>query len=274
MSAEQPSGTVEVLAVGAHPDDIEIGCGATLAGLRRRGSTIGLLHLTRGEAGTRGSAALREQEAERAAEILQAKTLDFLDCGDGSLRTGRAEEDSVIRVLRLRRPAVVLFPPVRDRHPDHGRAHRLVHDACYYAGLRSRQPEGPLELEPHRPALLLSYMLHDAFEPTIVVDVSRDFDTKLEVLAAYRSQLWNPARSCAGSTSELSAPDTHISSRRFYEALVGRARHFGLSIGADYGEPFATMGPVGVTDLRALGRSAPEAIRPGLERVGTTDEQR
>lgn len=244
---------MDVLAIGAHPDDVEIGCGGTLAGLRRQGSAIGLLHLTRGEAGTRGSADLRTQEAQRAAEILGATTLDFLDCGDGTLRTGLAEEDSLIRVLRQRRPKLVLVPPARDRHPDHGRAHRLVCDACYYAGLRRRATEGvEVELEPHRPALLLSYMLHDSFEPTVVVDVSLDFDTKLEAMAAYRSQMWTPAPAQERSVGEPVGPETLIASRQFHEALIGRSRHFGLSIGADHGEPFLALGPIGVEDLRLL----------------------
>ncbi len=132
MTAEAP---LEVLGIGAHPDDVELGCGGTLALLAGAGRRVGILHLTRGERGTRGSAAERRREAESAAAALGAVTVEFLDCGDGALRTGEAEEDALIAALRRLRPELVLGPTPHDRHPDHGRAHQLVHDGCFYAGL-------------------------------------------------------------------------------------------------------------------------------------------
>jgi bacillithiol biosynthesis deacetylase BshB1 len=129
---------LDVLAVGAHPDDVELGCGGTLARLASEGRAVGILHLTRGERGTRGTPEGRRAEAEAAAAALGAAAMDFLDCGDGGLRTGPAEEDSLIVKLRLWRPDLVLAPSPHDRHPDHTRAHRLVEAACFYAGLRHR----------------------------------------------------------------------------------------------------------------------------------------
>jgi LmbE family N-acetylglucosaminyl deacetylase len=123
-----------VLAIGAHPDDVELGCGGTLAKLAAAGRRVGILHLTGGEAGTRGTAALRRREAEAAAAALGAVEVAILDCGDGGLRTGPAEEDAVIELLRRLRPELVLAPPPSDRHPDHGRAHDLALAACFYAG--------------------------------------------------------------------------------------------------------------------------------------------
>jgi N-acetylglucosamine malate deacetylase 1 len=280
---------LDVLAIGAHPDDVELGCGGTLALLARQGRSVGILHLTRGEQGTRGTAAERIAEAERAAQALGAVELDFLDCGDGGLRTGPAEEDALIERLRRWRPELVLGPTPRDRHPDHGRSHQLVEAACFYAGLRNRAPAaGP----PHRPAAAFSYMQNDLFAPSFIVDVSAAWEVKLESLRAYRSQLHGgpspgaltfpalfsrplpppspgaltspallsrpPAPPSPGEEGERGRDDqpmTKVASREFWQAVEGRARHFGLLIGAELGEPFWSRLPLAVKD--------PLAILPG-----------
>ena len=180
---------LDVLAIGSHPDDVELGCGGTLALLTQRGLNVGILHLTRGEAGTRGTVAERRREAEAAAHVLGVSELEFLDCGDGRLRHGEAEEEQLISILRRWRPELVLGPAPVDRHPDHGRAHRLVADCCFYAGL-ARRSTG----QPHRPAAVFSYMQHDPFEPSFIVDVSPTWQVKLDALAAYRSQLHQPGK--------------------------------------------------------------------------------
>src|SRR6185295_14362064 len=157
--------------------------------LARQGRKVGILHLTRGERGTRGTEEERRAEAEQAATALGAVELAFLDCGDGGMRRGAAEEDALIAILRQWRPELVLGPTPHDRHPDHLRAHQLVEAACFYAGLANRAREsGP----PHRPAAVFSYMQHDLFEPSFVVDVTAAWETKLESLRAYRSQLYQP----------------------------------------------------------------------------------
>jgi bacillithiol biosynthesis deacetylase BshB1 len=156
---------LDVLAFGAHPDDVELGCGGTLALLAEAGRQVGIVHLTRGEAGTRGTEETRRAEAVAAAEVLGAQILEIVDCGDGHLRHGDAEEDLVIEILRRYRPDLVLAPTPADRHPDHGRAHRLVSDSCFYAGLAGRGLAGEVgELAPHRPAAMLAYMQHDPFD--------------------------------------------------------------------------------------------------------------
>jgi bacillithiol biosynthesis deacetylase BshB1 len=231
------SATVDVLAVGAHPDDVELGCGGTLARLARAGRRVGILHLTAGEMGTRGSAAERRAEAERAAAALGAVALDFLDCGDGGLRTGPAEEEALIARLRALRPELVLGPTPADRHPDHGRAHRLLADACFYAGL-ARRGAG----EPHRPAVVFSYMQHDDFTPSFVVDVTDGWAAKMAALDAYESQIH---RDGAAARSE---PLTKVASREFRRAVEGRARHFGMLVGAELGEPFWSRLPLAVSD--------------------------
>ncbi|HXT22269.1 MAG TPA: bacillithiol biosynthesis deacetylase BshB1, partial [Thermoanaerobaculia bacterium] len=244
---------LDVLAIGAHPDDAELGCGGTLALLAQAGKRVGLLHLTTGEAGSRGTAEGRRREAENAAAALGAVALAFLDCGDGGLRNGTAEEDALIAELRRLRPELVLGPTPADRHPDHGRAHRLVADACFYAGL-ARRGAG----KPHRPAAVFSYMQHDPFAPSFIVDVSTAWEAKQRALDAYESQLHQPRGTEPGAgwatapatTQVPVAPPppaaTKVSSPEFRLAIAGRAQHFGLMIGAAYGEPFWSPLPLAV----------------------------
>lgn len=227
---------LDALAIGAHADDVELGCGGTVALLADQGRKVGILHLTRGEAGTRGTVEERRKEAEDAAGALGAAWVDFLDFGDGGLRTGRTEEDALIAELRRFRPELVFGPAPADRHPDHGRAHRLVADACFYAGL-ARRGEG----SPHRPATVFSYMQHDPFTPSFVVDVTRTWDRKLEALAAYKSQLHQQRQ-------ERDEPLTKVASQEFRQAVEGRARHYGLLVGAAFGEPFWSRLPLAVAD--------------------------
>jgi len=254
---------LDLLAIGPHPDDVELGCGGTLALAARQGRRVGILHLTRGESGTRGTAALRQAEAERAAAALGAAELAFLDCGDGALRNGRPEEDALIDVLRAWRPELVLSPAPRDRHPDHGRGHELAAAAAYYSGLAARGGRGSA---PHRPAAVFSYMQHNSFEPSFVVDVTAVWDLKMQALAAYPSQIYQtglagqpdqPGR--AGQPDQPGQPAapnaepvTKVSSRQFRLAVEGRARHFGQLIGAELGEPFWSPLPLAVADLFAL----------------------
>jgi N-acetylglucosamine malate deacetylase 1 len=238
------SATVDVLAIGPHPDDVELGCGATVACMACAGRRVGILHLTAGEAGTRGSVAGRRAEAERAAALLGAVAVEFLDCGDGALRTGLEEEESLIELLRRLRPELVLGPPPSDRHPDHGRAHRLVTDACFYAGL-ARRGAG----EPHRPAAHFCYMLHDPFEPRFVVDVGAGWTAKLAALDAYGSQVSGGEAARAGvEPAPAGGPATKVASREFRLAIEGRARHYGQLINAEFGEPFWSRLPVAVAD--------------------------
>jgi bacillithiol biosynthesis deacetylase BshB1 len=243
---------LDVLAVGAHPDDVELGCGGTLARLASEGRAVGILHLTRGERGTRGTPEGRRAEAEAAAAALGAAAMDFLDCGDGGLRTGPAEEDALIAKLRQWRPDLVLAPSPHDRHPDHTRGHQLVEAACFYAGLRHRG-----EAEPFRPAAMFAYMQHDLFAPSFVVDVTSSWEAKLASLRAYRSQLhqWEEkdGRDNRDGRDEAGKePMTKVASPEFRLAVEGRARHFGLLIGAAFGEPFWSRSPLAVGDLLSI----------------------
>ena len=233
--------TVDVLAFGAHPDDVELGCGGTLAKLVAAGRRVAIVHLTRGERGTRGSEAERIAEAERAGAVLGAVAVEFLDCGDGAFRTGEAEEDQVIAALRRFRPELVFGPSPHDRHPDHGRGHRLVEAACFYAGLR-RRGSG----EPHRPGAMFGFMQHDPFDPAFIVDVTAHWSKKLRSLAEYHSQLHQPGQ------AERAEPATKIAAPEFVRAIEGRARHFGLLAGGEFGEPFFCRTPLAVSDPWSL----------------------
>jgi bacillithiol biosynthesis deacetylase BshB1 len=248
---------LDVLAIGAHPDDVELACGGTLALLAAAGRRVGILHLTSGEAGSRGTGAERRLEAERAAEVLGCREVRFLDCGDGGLRTGTAEEDALITELRRLRPALVLGPAPADRHPDHPRAHRLVADACFYAGLVRRGTGSP-----YRPAALFCYMQHDPFPPSFVVDVTAAWEVKERALDAYASQLHRPSAASsgaavAGAGGAPPAVATKVSSPEFRLAVAGRAQHFGLLVGAAYGEPFWSNLPLAVRDPLTLLPSGP-----------------
>ena len=238
---------LDVLAIGAHPDDVELGCGATVAKLARAGRSVGILNLTRGEAGTRGTPEERRLEAEEAARVLGVVELRFLDCGDGSLRSGPDEEDALIEALRELRPDLVLSPTPYDRHPDHIRAHRMVQACCFYSGLAGR---GAKTRPTHRPAAVFSYMQHDSFEPAFVVDVSDSWEDKLKSLAAHRSQIHRPGAS--PDPGSAGAPPTKVSSPEFFFAIEGRARHYGNLIGAAYGEPFWSPLPLAVGDLFSI----------------------
>ena len=221
---------------------MELGCGGTLALLAKQGRKVGILHLTRGERGTRGTPEERQREAEEAARALGAVEVGFLDCGDGALRTGEAEEDALIERLRAWRPELILGPSPSDRHPDHHRSYELVQSASFYAGLRNRHPgAGP----PYRPGAVFSYMQHDPFEPSFIVDVSSVWETKLESLRAYRSQLYQTG-------AEKKEAETKVASREFWLAVEGRARHFGLMINVELGEPFWSRLPLAVADLSTL----------------------
>lgn len=228
--------SLDVLAIGTHPDDVEIACGATLALLAKAGRSVGILHLTSGEAGTRGTVDERRDEARNAAAALGVTELDFLKFGDGELHSGKDQEDELIERLRHYRPKLVLAPTREDRHPDHGRAYRLVTDACFYSGL-ARRGDGA----PHRPSAVFSYMQHDPFEPSFIVDVSSSWEAKLAALAAYQSQLHQPGAPQAG-------PATKVASPEYRQAIEGRARHFGLMINAAFGEPFWSRLPIAVSN--------------------------
>jgi N-acetylglucosamine malate deacetylase 1 len=227
---------VDILAVAAHPDDIELTSAGTLVMQARAGRSFGILDLTRGEMGTRGSAATREGEARRAAEILGAAFRQTLDLKDGGLDTSRAAELAVIEVIRREKPRLVLTSYPEDRHPDHARAGRLVTDAAYYAGLRKLETGLPA----HRPQQVLYFSTFLLQEPTLLVDVTPAMETRRAAMRAFASQFHDP-----GSKE----PRTMLSEESFLEKVEARARHFGLLAGVEFAEGFITRRPPRIDDL-------------------------
>lgn len=228
---------LDVLALTAHPDDAELGCGGTLLKLAAAGKAVGVVDLTRGELGTRGAPALRAQEAAAAADILGLVLRDNLGLRDGFFANDEACQMAVVKVLRAWRPMVVITNAPEDRHPDHGRGARLVTDACFLSGLRKIETldEEGRPQAPWRPKRLCR-MVQDRFlRPSFVVNITETFARKIEAIKAYRSQFHDP---------ESDEPETYISQSGFLEGIEARAREMGRYIGATYGEGFITDNPV------------------------------
>ncbi|HTR04375.1 MAG TPA: bacillithiol biosynthesis deacetylase BshB1 [Thermoanaerobaculia bacterium] len=227
---------IDVLAIAAHPDDVELTCGGTLARLKASGYRFGIVDLTRGEMGTRGTPEIRAVEAKRAAEILGAEFRESLDLGDGGLGRGRQEELAVIDVIRREKPRVVLAPYPDDRHPDHRRAGQLVTDAAYYAGLRKLETAHPA----HRPQQTVYFATFDPREPDFVVDVTPFIELRRRAMRAFESQFHDP---------KSSEPPTILSQRDFLDMVESRARQHGALIGVEFGEGFLSRRPPRVDDL-------------------------
>jgi bacillithiol biosynthesis deacetylase BshB1 len=229
---------VDILAFGAHADDVELSCGGTVAKAVKQGQKVGIVDLTHAEMGTRGSPEIRLRESKVAARVLKAQFRRRLNFGDGALRTGRDEELELIRLIREVRPAIVIAPYTDDRHPDHSRAGRLITEACFYAGL-ARIETGQAA---HRPQAVVYHLLTYAPHPSFVVDISSTFGTKMKAIRSYASQFYNP---------KSKEKQTILSQKTFLDRIEARARYFGSMIGAEYGEPFWTKEPPAVADLVA-----------------------
>ncbi|MFQ5799153.1 MAG: bacillithiol biosynthesis deacetylase BshB1 [Bacteroidota bacterium] len=232
---------LDVLAVGAHPDDIELSCGGTVAKLVKKGYRVGLLDLTRGELGTRGSKTIREGEASNAASILKVAVRENLDIPDGNIERTRKNILKVVQVYRRYRPDVLFIPHWLERHPDHEQAHILCREAWYYSGLTkivtrdSGKPQAP-----HRPRRYFHYMQKYEFIPSFIVDISETYDTRMAAIRAFASQFYDPKRK---------EPETLVSSPAFMEFIETRAKYYGNQIGVRYGEPFYSIEPIGVHNV-------------------------
>lgn len=229
---------LDVLAIAAHPDDVELCAGGTLALMATEGWKTGIFDLTRGEMGTRGDPDTRLAEADAAAAILGLSWRANAGMPDNGLDNTPDHRDRIIRAIRETRPDVVLINAPTDRHPDHGHAARLAVDAIFYSGLAKHDTGQP----PHRPAHVLHYLQDRvAFEPSLVVDVTTVFEARRQAVLAYKSQFL---------TEQDGGPQTHISTARFFHFIEGRARHYGNMIGVEFGEPFLYVG--GPVPIRAL----------------------
>ncbi len=225
----------DVLAFGAHPDDVELTIGGTVLSLLNQGYGVGIVDMTRGEMGTRGTPEVRATEAAEAARRLGVSVRRNLGLPDGNVVLNQASRDAVIRVLREYRPSVVLAPIDRDLHPDHAWTGRIVREAAFLAGL-VRWDTGQA---PHRPRTVLGYVTHTTEDPDLVVDVSAFMRQKKEACLAYESQFHDP---------DSEAPATYISSAGFWDWWEARARSFGHRIGVEFGEGFVHDGPIPLAD--------------------------
>lgn len=241
------------MAFGAHPDDTELGCSGTLASLTEQAKTVVVADLTRGEMGSRGTAKLRLQEAQKAAGILGLSERINLGLPDTKLENTRALQIPIIETVRRFKPHICILPAPADRHPDHGNAANLLIEAIYYSGLvkiKTKGPDGNSQ-EIHRPSHVLHYMQDRPFEPDFIFDISSTIDVKERAIKAFASQF-----NVADPGDE---PETYISDPSFFDSLRARAKHFGHLAGFEYGEAFqyATM-PFPVQSLNFLMDTSPK----------------
>jgi len=233
--------SLDVLAIGAHPDDIELACGGTVAKFVAEGHSVALADATEGELGTRGTAAKRTAEAQKAAAILGAKVRKNLGLPDGSVEVTQESLLKVITLIRELRPRILLIPHSVDRHPDHVHTHQLCREAWFYSGLHkiTTRLDGT-EQKAHRPENFFEFMQWFEFDHTFVVDISSTFEKKMESVKAHESQFHSP-----GSTE----PQTRLSEPDFFQRIEARARYYGQTIGVTYGEPFFSFAPVGIRSM-------------------------
>ncbi len=222
---------IDVLAIGAHPDDVELGCGATVAKEVANGKKVGIIDLTRGELGTRGTAETRKDEAEKAANILGVEFRLNMGFADGFFVNDKSHQLALIKMIRKFKPEIVLCNAIDDRHIDHGKGSKLVSDACFLSGLiKIKTKDGDnITQDPWRPKFVYHFMQWKNLEPDIVVDVSGFVDTKMKAVLAYETQFYS---------EKSKEPETPISSKNFTDSIIYRARDLGRLIGAEAGEGF------------------------------------
>lgn len=232
---------LDLLVIAAHPDDAELGCGGTIAKHLAAGKKVGIVDLTRGELGTRGTAEIRDAEAQEAANILGLTVRENLRLADGFFQNTKADQLKIVEVVRKYQPDIVLANAVEDRHPDHGRASTLIHDACFLAGLP--KVETQINNQPQtawRPKAFYHFIQSRSLKPDVIVDVSAFWDVKMKAVLAYKSQFYDPASN---------EPATFISSPNFLKMIEARGVEFGQIIGVPYGEGYTVRKAVGVNTL-------------------------
>ena len=235
---------LDILAFGAHPDDVEISSGATLLKYAKEGKSIGIIDLTEGELGTRGSAEKRYEEAKKASSFLGLKIRENLKMGDGFIAHSEENKLKIIERIRKYQPELILANSVHDRHPDHAKGAKLVAEASYLSGLRKIETkmDGIIQ-EAFRPKMLLHYVQDYYLTPDVILDVSETGKDKIELIKCYDSQFFDP------SSKE---PKTPISGEEFFDYLEGRMLSLGRELGVKYGEAYTIDRTLGVKDLFSL----------------------
>lgn len=235
---------LSILAFAAHPDDVELSCSGTLAKHISIGEKVGIIDLTKGELGTRGSAELRAIEAEKASNVLGLHCRENLGMPDGFFQNTPENQLAIIQRIRFYRPDYILCNAIRDRHPDHGKASQLVSDACFYSGLSKIESVWKGEKQTAwRPKAVYHYIQDRYITPDFIVDISAFIDKKMDSILAYSSQFYDP---------NSAEPKTPISSLQFIEGIKNRAMECGRIIGVEYGEAFTCERIAGVDNLHSL----------------------
>jgi len=232
---------LDILAFGAHPDDTELGCSGTLIKHINAGYKVGVIDLTEGQLGSRGSVAERYRESAKAAKIQGLSIRDNLKLEDGWFEHNRESLSLVIQKIRQYKPDIVLANAIKDRHPDHGRAAKLVSEACFYSGLLKVETEyDDARQDQWRPKAVYHYIQDFHIDPDFVIDISEEWETKIASIMAFSSQFYNPLSK---------EKETPISSKSFLDFLAGKAHEFGRPIGAQYAEGFTSNRYIGIKDL-------------------------
>ncbi|KQR70573.1 bacillithiol biosynthesis deacetylase BshB1 [Pedobacter sp. Leaf176] len=232
---------LDILVIAVHPDDAELCCSGTILKHIALGKRVGIVDLTRGELGTRGTAETRDEEAADSAKILGLHARENLRFRDGFFQNDEQHRLEVIKVIRKYKPEIILSNALEDRHPDHGRAGDLVYDSVFLSGLpKIETAVNGQKQEAHRPRLLLQFIQDRYLRPDVIVDITDHMDVKINSIKAYKTQFYNP---------DVEGLTTYISSPEFFETVIGRAREFGKSIGATFGEGFTSRKLLGVDNL-------------------------
>lgn len=232
---------LDILAIGAHPDDVELGCGGTLAKMISENKKVGILDLTEGELGTRGTALTRKSESEEASKILSIAYRENLKFRDGFFKNDDIHQIELIKIIRKYKPDIVLANAVNDRHPDHGKAAKLVYDACFLSGLLKIQTSyNGVTQDKWRPKHIFNYIQWNEEKPDFIIDISHFLDKKIEACMAYKTQFYDP------NSLELNTPITSIN---FKKSIIYRAENLGRLIGCDAGEGFTSQKWIGLKDF-------------------------
>src|ERR1700722_9982661 len=235
---------LDVLAIAVHPDDVELCCAGTLMIEKLNGKKIGIVDLTRGELGTRGTAELRDVESAKAASIMQVDVRENLKMADGFFKNDETHQRLLIRAIRKYQPEIVLASALADRHPDHGRAGNLIADACFLSGLRKIETvdnDGTLQ-QSWRPKYVFHYIQDRYYQPSFVYDITPVFERKVESIKAYSSQFFS-------KEYDKDEPQTYISSPEFLNSIIGRHQMFGKMIGVGYAEGFISEKMIGIQNF-------------------------
>ncbi len=232
---------LDILAIGVHPDDVELSASGTILKHIALGKTVGILDLTRGELGTRGNAELRAQEATHASKILGLSIREQLSMADGFFENNEAHQKEIIRIIRKYQPEIVLCNAITDRHPDHGRAAKLTADACFYSGLVKVETKEDGKIQAAwRPKAVYHYIQDYFIEPDFVIDITPFMGKKIESIMAYSSQFFDP---------NSKEPETPISTKNFLEYVKSKGSLFGRAINVDYAEGYTVSRYIGIENL-------------------------